>query len=100
MTCNPKWPEITAHLKKGQTAQDRPDIVARVFKQKKDQLMRDIKFGNIFGNVVAHMSVIEFQKRGLPHAHILIILAEDERVLTPEMVDSVVVAELKKLMTL
>ena len=56
--------------------------------------MKDIKYGNIFGNVVAHMQVIEFQKRGLPHANILIILAEDERVLTADMVDCVVVAEL------
>ena len=40
------------------------------------------------------MHVIEFQKRGLPHAHILIILAENERSLTPELVDSIVVAEL------
>ena len=35
MTCNPKWPEILNGLKEGQTAQDRPDLVARVFKQKK-----------------------------------------------------------------
>ena len=60
MTCNPKWPEITSELNKGQTAQDRPDIVARVFKQKKDQLMQDLKTGHIFGKVVAHMNVIEF----------------------------------------
>ena len=40
------------------------------------------------------MHVIEFQKRGLPHAHILIILADDDRTLTAEMVDNVVVAEL------
>jgi hypothetical protein len=43
MTCNPNWPEIQVHLKNGQSAQDRPDIVARVFKQKKDQLMKDLK---------------------------------------------------------
>ena len=27
---------------------------------------------------VAHMNVVEFQKRGLPHAHILIILSDDD----------------------
>ena len=81
-------------LKNGQTAQDRPDIVARVFKQKKDQLMQDLKSGHIFGRVVAHMSVVEFQKRGLPHAHILIILSDDDRTLSPDLVDSIVVAEL------
>ena len=94
MTCNPKWPEIQAELKEGQTAQDRPDVVARVFKQKKDQLMQDLKTGGVFGKVVAHMHVIEFQKRGLPHAHILIILANNDRTMTPDTVDSIVVAEL------
>ena len=29
MTCNPHWPEIKAELLPGQSAQDRPDIVAR-----------------------------------------------------------------------
>ena len=28
----------------------------------------------IFGTVVAHVRTIEFQKRGLPHAHMLFIL--------------------------
>ena len=87
MTCNSRWPEITDNLEVGQTAQDRPDLVARVFKQKKDQLMNDLIHGQILGKVVAHMNVIEFQKRGLPHVHILIILASDDRSTTPEDVD-------------
>ena len=94
MTCNSKWPEITHNLEEGQTAQDRPDLVARVFKQKKDQLMNDLIYGQILGKVVAHMCVIEFQKRGLPHAHILIILASDDRTTTPEDVDQAICAEL------
>ena len=94
MTCNPKWPEITEHLEAGQTAQDRPDLVARVFKQKKDQLMNDLISKEVLGKVVAHMHVIEFQKRGLPHAHILIILANEDRTMTPEGVDQAVCAEL------
>jgi hypothetical protein len=94
MTCNPHWPEIKDQLKEGQTAQDRPDLVARVFKQKKDQLMNDLIVGEVLGKVVAHMHVIEFQKRGLPHAHILLILAAQDRKFTPDLVDSIVVAEL------
>ena len=94
MTCNAQWPEIKDVLLDGQTPQDRPDIVARIFKLKKDQLMKDIVSGGVFGNVVAHMHVIEFQKRGLPHAHILIILAGHDRPLTSAMVDSAVRAEL------
>ena len=94
MTCNTNWPEIQNGLKMGQTAQDRPDLVARVFKLKKDQLMQDLKSGGVIGKVVAHMHVVEFQKRGLPHAHILIIIADKDRAMTPEMVDSVISAEL------
>ena len=93
MTCNPNWPEIKKVQNEGQTVQDRPDLVARVFKQKKDQLMNDLITGEALGKVVAHMHVIEFQKRGLPHAHILLIPAQD-RVFTPDFVDSIVVAEL------
>ena len=94
MTCNPHWPEIEGQLKPGQTAQDRPDLVARVFKLKFDQLMNDFIAGEVLGKVVAYMHVLEFQKRGLPHAHILLILAAGDRVFTPELVDSIVVAEL------
>ena len=94
MTCNPRWPEIVNGLKKCQSPQDRPDLVARVFKLKKDQLMQDLKSGHVLGRVVAHMNVIEFQKRGLPHVHILLILADCDRIMSPEFVDSAVCAEL------
>ena len=40
MTCNPKWTEITTELRPGETVENRPDLVARVFKLKKDQLKR------------------------------------------------------------
>ena len=49
---------------------------------------------HVLGSVIAHMNVIEFQKRGLPHVHILIILSNSDRVMTPEFVDSAVCAEL------
>ena len=93
MTCNPNWPEIKSELLEGQTPQDRPDIVAKVFKFKKDQLINDLTHGGVLGEVVAHMYVIEFQKRGLPHVHILLILADHDRIVTPALVDSVVSAE-------
>ena len=35
MTCNPNWIEITRELRNNETVQNRPDLVARVFKQKK-----------------------------------------------------------------
>ena len=68
-TCNPKWREILAALLHGQKSQDRPDIVARVFKQKLDALIDDIKKNHIFGVPVAHVLVIAFQKRGPTCTH-------------------------------
>ena len=94
MTCNPKWPEITDQLRPGQVAEDRPEVVARVFRQKLDALLDVINKGAVFGQVIAHLATIEFQKRGLPHAHILVIVAEGDRLTTPEEVDSVICAEL------
>jgi hypothetical protein len=64
MTCNPKWPEITAALKPGQHANDRPELMARVFKMKLDMLMSDLTKEEEEGE--AHAQVVEFQKRGLP----------------------------------
>jgi hypothetical protein len=74
MTTNPKWPEIVENLLPGQVAEDRPELVARVF-EKKLRLLKDliIKY-KIFGEVAAFIYNIEYQKRGLQHAHILIIL--------------------------
>ena len=38
--------------------------------------------------------VIEFQKRGLPHAHIVLILDENSKIRTAEDVDNIVSAEI------
>ena len=94
MTCNPHWEEIKRELREGETVRDRPDLVARVFKQKKDQLIKDINARKVFGKVPAYLWVIEFQKRGLPHAHILVILSNEDRVSTAEDVDNVICAQL------
>jgi hypothetical protein len=54
-TCNPKWPKIETFLSliPGQRPEDRPDIIARVFKIKLDQLLHDLKHGKHFGKVIA-----------------------------------------------
>ena len=98
MTCNPSWPEILRECAKyGQNPQDRPDIVARCFRLKLLQLLKDLLKSNILGRPVAHFYVIEFQKRGLPHAHILIILCPDDKPRTPNAIDSIVCTELPEL---
>ncbi|XP_074336931.1 uncharacterized protein LOC141674105 [Apium graveolens] len=96
MTTNTKWPEIQRMLKHlpGVDVADAPDVVARVFKMKVDQLMDMIKKKNCFGRCIGVMHVIEFQKRGLPHAHILIWLHPDDRPKITEQIDKMVSAEI------
>ncbi|XP_014678517.1 PREDICTED: uncharacterized protein LOC106818313 [Priapulus caudatus] len=94
MTCNPGWKEIKHALLPNQTPTDRLDIVARVFKEKLRAFLDEIIKDGIIGKVTAHLYVVEFQKRGLPHAHILIILRQDCRLHKAEDVDKVVCAEL------
>jgi hypothetical protein len=53
-TCNPNWPEITRELAKfNLKPQDRPDIIARVFKIKFDELMKDLTKNHTLGKVLA-----------------------------------------------
>ncbi|GMF19874.1 unnamed protein product [Phytophthora fragariaefolia] len=78
MTCNPKWVEIIVLLPDDQTAQDRPDIVARVWQLKLKAKLADLDEG-LLGRLEARIYVVEFQKRGLPHAHIVIIVAEEDK---------------------
>src|SRR5436853_3051838 len=67
VTCNPTWPEITNELLPNQKSSDRPDLVARVFKLKLKSITEDLFKKAVLGKVKAHVCVIEFQKRGLPH---------------------------------
>ncbi|KAJ8883799.1 hypothetical protein PR048_015654 [Dryococelus australis] len=55
-------------------AYHRPDVVCRIFKVKFDSLIDNIQKKQIFGKVSAYFYTIEFQKRELPNAYILIIL--------------------------
>ncbi|XP_065675723.1 uncharacterized protein LOC136091931 [Hydra vulgaris] len=61
--CNPKWREITENLSSGQTANDTPDLI------------------------------IEFQKHGLPLAHILLHLANDDKLETAQDINNLLCAE-------
>jgi hypothetical protein len=76
-TCNPQWLEIKRVLPFGQQPQDRPDLVTRVFKIKLKELISDIHKNHILGRTIAGIYVVEFQKRGLLHAHILIFFTEE-----------------------
>ncbi|XP_019199139.1 PREDICTED: uncharacterized protein LOC109192887 [Ipomoea nil] len=94
-TCNPKWPEIERFLQpRNLKSEDRPDIICRVFKMKLNALIKEIQKENIFGVVDAVIYTIEFQKRGLPHAHILIFLAKSNSYPTAKDIDMIISAEI------
>ncbi|CAN1298315.1 ATP-dependent DNA helicase pif1 [Linum perenne] len=79
-TCNSQWPEIQLMIDlvtcSGRKDTNRADIIARVFK------------------TFADVEVVEFQKRGLPHVHMLIFLAEEDKLYSASDIDSVIQAEI------
>ena len=93
MTCNPDWPEIQSQLRPGQSWADIPIIVVRVFKRKLALLEQTLN--SMFPNAGEEeycIHCIEFQKRGLPHGHI--IKKFSCRCDTPSLIDQVVSAEI------
>ena len=77
MIANPNLEEVKANLETGETPQDRPDLIARVFRAKLRDLIRDLTINGVLGKAVAFTYVVEFQKRGLPDAHLLLILCAE-----------------------
>ena len=80
LTCNPYWPEIMEQLLPGQTAFDRGDIVCQVFYRKLQAILKNMRSGKYFKvnnssqeyhKIQFEVRVIEYQRRGLPHAHLV-----------------------------
>ena len=72
-TCNHRWREIEATLSGNQAPEDRPDLTDRVFRLKVAALPQDSTRNHVPGRPAGRLYVVEFQKRGLPRAHILVI---------------------------
>ena len=73
VTANPAWPEIAENLRPGQTGMDRPDLISRAFKVKLKHLLADLRQG-LFGRKGKFMMhVIEWQAKGVVHAHIIVM---------------------------
>ena len=93
-TGNPAWPEFLEAVRTLTGKDPPPDahvlfpaLLVRVFKAKLYALENDLKDGSIFGyRQVFIQRVIEFQKRYIPHAHIVVRL--DTLDPTPDVVDS------------
>ncbi|PLW51373.1 hypothetical protein PCANC_17585 [Puccinia coronata f. sp. avenae] len=93
MTASPAWREIKENLYRGQVSSDRPNLGVRDFNQKLKSLMSDLLEHDLLGKVAAHVLTVEFQKRGLPHAHIMSIMEPGSVLSTPEKIDAIVTAE-------
>jgi len=71
ISANPEWPDIKSRLlHSSQTAYDVTLIVARVFRARLEKAMDELK--SKFGDLLYTIRVIEFQKRGLPHCHMVL----------------------------
>jgi hypothetical protein len=69
-TMNPHWHDVQA-LKRNSDVFHDSAMCAIIFKMKLAALMQFIKRKKILGNIKAFLWRIEYQKRGLPHAHML-----------------------------
>lgn len=76
-TFNPRWPEVVQHL------------TPRIFKLRMQQLLAALR--KHFGPLAYSVWVVEFQKRDLPHAHVII---RTSTALPFEAIDQVISAEL------
>ena len=56
--------------------------------------MDDILKKEILITVKVHTATFEFQRRGLSHAHILLIMDREHKPITPAIIDDIVSAEI------
>ncbi|XP_055714384.1 uncharacterized protein LOC129808622 [Phlebotomus papatasi] len=94
MSCNPSWPEIVNNIQPHMNPEDQVVLACRVFHIKLKDFIDQIVDRKIFGEIRYYTYSIEFQKRGLPHAHFLIALVQRDKLFTPQQVDDCIRAEI------
>jgi hypothetical protein len=94
MTCNPYWEEVDKELFLGQTPQDHAEFVARVYRSKLCNLHDCLIKKKHFGEVLAYAHVTKFQKCGLPHEHFLLVMANKDKLRSPDEFDKYIFAEI------
>lgn len=53
-------------------------------------MLNELIDDGILGRVKCYTYVVEWQKRGLPHAHILLILSNKDKIRNSEDIDNIV----------
>nr|GEU55007.1 hypothetical protein [Tanacetum cinerariifolium] len=87
--------EITRFLNgTGLHPKDRTDVVCKVFKMKLDHLIKNLKENKLFGRINAVVYTVEFQKKGLSHAHICIFMHQNDKLVNHEKIDDFISAEI------
>ncbi|XP_076938472.1 uncharacterized protein LOC143606663 [Bidens hawaiensis] len=66
---------------------------------KLDSMIKLLKDNSLFGKVKAAVYTIEFQKRGLPHAHIFLFIHPDNKIHNPSDIDKFVSSEIPDKLT-
>jgi hypothetical protein len=95
VTCNPNHPDLAASqadmgVASTAEATDQPGLIARFFALQVRKLLDVIQKGGAFGPIEMYTGVIEFQKRNLPHLHLLVRLADGPRSGDPSAYDEYV----------
>jgi hypothetical protein len=93
-TYNPNWQEIIAEVEPNQIAFDCPDLVTRVFQMKVKALLKGMTKIGWFAKVIGNILTREYQKRSLPHIHLLLIFPLEQKVSIIEDIDRLVSTEL------
>jgi hypothetical protein len=94
MTCNPHWEEVGRELFLGQTPQDSPELIARVYRSKLCNLHDLLIKKKHFGEVLAYTHITEFQKHDLPHELFLLVMANRDKLRSSDELDKYISTEI------
>src|SRR5205823_6036812 len=62
-------------------------LIVRVFNLKVRALVQDVYDSNMFGRAMCYNYTVDFQKRVIPHTHILMTITDDSQIRTADDVN-------------
>jgi hypothetical protein len=93
-TCNPNWLKILTELEPNQIAFDHPDLVTHIFQMKVKALLKGVAKIGWFAKIIGNIWTREYQKRALPHIHLLLIFPQEQKVSIIKYIDRLMSAKL------